>query len=376
MYYFGFVIEQVLGHVTHTRNLQRLIPQDASVQVAWGLPTFETSGISARIPLFNSNWTVRAGLRARRALAEIEREFSQCGQHPDVLFFHTQLTAALSPDWLSRYPSIISLDATPLQMDQLGAVYDHPTSAPWLENLKMRLYQSAFSRAKKLVTWSEWARQGLISEYGVDPDKIVVIPPGVDPALWARKTPLEPAGGALKILFVGGDLDRKGGKILLSAFRRLRDSRAGAPVELHLVTKEDIPAEEGVFTYHAMQPNSPELIELYHASDIFCLPTFGDCLPMVLSEAAAAGLPVISTRVAGIPEVVVDGQTGLTIPVGSDEAVYQALLRLVEDPDLRVRMGKAGAAHVDTYYNASKNANRLVQMMKEIAAGAKEGTTA
>ena len=72
-------------------------------------------------------------------------------------------------------------------------------------------------------------------------------------------------------------------------------------------------------------PNSPELIELYHGADVFCLPTLGDCLPMVLSEAGAVGLPLVSTDVGAISEIVRDGETGLLVPVGDADALAAAL---------------------------------------------------
>ena len=93
-----------------------------------------------------------------------------------------------------------------------------------------------------------------------------------------------------------------------------------------------------------MQANSDPLKQLYFDSDIFCLPTYGDCLPMVLSEAGATELPVVSTDVAAIPEIVQDGETGFIIPPGDAQAITTALRRLVEDPTLRQPAGAAGEA--------------------------------
>lgn len=355
MYNIGFVIEQVLGHITHAHNLQTHVPQDPEVRAHWGLVPYEVQGVASRLPVYRSNWTLRVGIRARRALASIERR-----ARLDALFFHTQVPAMLTLDWVRRIPSIISLDATPLQYDQLGPFYAHSPGAPWVELLKWRLGRTCFDAAAHLVTWSEWARKSLIDDYGISGDKVTVVPPGVTVQDWLRPQPRNAGAETVKILFVGGDLERKGGKLLIESFRTLRP----LGVELHLVTRDRVPAEPGLFVYNALQPNSPALKALYHECDIFALPTFGDCLPMVLSEAGAAGMAVVSTRLAAIPEVVRDGETGLLVPVGDGNALTAALRRLIADPALRLSLGERAVVHVSARYDTRKNSRRLLELLK------------
>lgn len=368
LYHIGFVLEQTLGHITHTKNLQRNIPKDPDVQAYWALPAWETSGLGSRIPLYKSNWTVQAGLQTRRLLSSINRQADL-----DGLFFHTQVPATFASSWLKRYPSIVSLDATPKQYDSLGEFYAHDRGPEWLENWKWRLNNNCFQAADHLVTWSKWAKDGLVSEYEVPTEKVTVIPPGVDLNEWSLPSQsTNRANGAVKILFVGGNLERKGGFLLLEAFRSLRqESLAGtqgetAGVELHLVTRDRVPPEPGVFVYHDLEPNSDQLKNLYQASDIFCLPTYGDCLPMVLSEAAASALPSISTRVAAIPEIVRDGQTGFLAPTGDGASLTAALRRLIADPDLRQRQGAQALELVRRRYDASRNTAQLLELLKQI----------
>ncbi|MCA9935426.1 MAG: glycosyltransferase family 4 protein [Anaerolineales bacterium] len=364
-YQIAFIIEQALGHVTHGQNLRALVPQDTAVQAHWALPEFPVSGLAAKIPLYKSNWTVRAGLRSRRLLRQMARQ-----TRLDALFWHTQVTAVLNPDWLRRIPSIISLDATPLQYDELGEFYAHEPGPAWLERQKWRLNRDAFRAARHIVGWTHWTKEGLVRDYEVPPHKISVIPPGVTVADWLRPTPRAAHTGPVKILFVGGDLARKGGLLLLDAFRTLRERHA---VELHLVTRDKVAAEPGLFVYNNMQPNSAPLKQLYFGSDIFCLPTFGDCLPMVLSEAGAAGLTAVSTRVAGIPEIVQHGETGLLVPAGDTAALTQALEQLVLDGELRRRMGETAVARITAHFDADKNAARLLALLKQVADGTEIG---
>ena len=170
----------------------------------------------------------------------------------------------------------------------------------------------------------------------------------------------------MRILFVGGDLERKGGLVLLEAFRRLRGARrrpAGAgslDVHLDLVTQTHVPTEPGVSVHHGLRANSQPLKDLYHAADIFCLPTMGDCLPMVLSEAGAAGLPLVSTAVGAIAEIVRDDETGLLVPVADADALEGALRRLVADAALRRRLGAGAHALVHAQFDAETNAHALL----------------
>ena len=290
----------------------------------------------------------------------------------DALFFHTQVTAVLAQDWLRKIPGIVSLDATPRQYDMLGSFYAHAAGPDWLERQKWRLNRDCYRSAHRLVTWSEWAAQGLVDEYEVPLEKITVIPPGVNTHAWARPTSRGLHAGPVKILFVGGSLERKGGWLLLEAFRRLRQQMAEPPadesergIELHLVTKDILPAEPGLTVYNHMQPNSAALKQLYHRCDIFCLPTLGDCLPMVLSEAGSAGLPSISTRVAAIPEIVQDGETGLLIPPGDIESLVEALRRLILDAELRLRMGERAIETIRQRFDAEQNTCRLLDLIKQ-----------
>jgi glycosyltransferase involved in cell wall biosynthesis len=355
----GFVIEQTLGHVTHTKNLQAIVPGDPSVRAHWGLIPWSTNRLESRVPLYRSNWTVRAGLRARAALTEMAR-----GTRLRALYFHTQVPAVLATSWVQRIPSVISLDATPMQYDELGEFYAHETGPAWLERLKWRLNRDCFRAARHLVTFAAWTKAGLVRDYEVPADKVTVIPPGVSTREWTRPEPRTQRDGPVRILFVGGDLKRKGGLDLLEAFRSLRSS---LDVQLWLVTADKVTPEPGVVVHGGLQPNSAPLKQLYFDADVFCLPTHGDCIPNVLSEAGAAGLPSVSTRLAGIPEVVRDGETGFVVSRGDVAALTDALRRLVENPELRLEMGARARRHVVENYDAERNTARLLNLLKGIA---------
>lgn len=364
--HIGFVLELALGHAAHAENLKRLLPRagpvDADVlEIDWAV-----HGLAARIPVFNSNWTVRAGLRARRGVARMHRQ-----RRLDSLFVHTQVPAILMSDRMKSIPTVVSVDATPLQYDELGDQYDHRTGSTQVERLKWQANRRCFERAAHIVTWSAWASGGLVDGYGVDPGKITVIPPGVVVSDWAPTARGPERGGPVRILFVGGDLARKGGELLLEAFHELRNEFAigvnPTDLELHVVTNAAVDAEPGVTVHRGLTPSAPELVQLYRDADVFCLPTRADTHAVVLSEAGAAGLPVVATAIAGIPEVVVDGETGFLVPPGDRAALVRALGKLTENRELRRRFGAAGRARVERRFNAETNAAQLVELLGQIA---------
>lgn len=356
---FALIIEQTLGHVTHTQNVRAAVEADGGVSAHWILPTWE----AAAPPLLGRNWTLRTGWQARRGLARLSRQVEL-----DAIFFHTQVPAVLNAGWMARIPSVVSLDATPLQYDRLGDYYEHETGPAWMEQFKWQRNLAVFEQAKGLVTWSAWARQGLATEYGIDPARVTVIPPGVPTEQWRRpdgRRRREP-GEPVRILFVGGDLARKGGRDLLEAFRRLHAQ--GLPVELHLVTRTKVLPAPGIVVYNDLEPNSERLRALYWQSDIFCLPTFGDALPLALAEAAAAGLPLVSTRVAAIPEIVRENRTGLLVEPGAPEALAGALRRLVAEPGMRQLLGQRAQELARQRFDAATNSAELLGLLKEVAA--------
>ena len=364
--HIGFVLERSLGHVTHYDNLARVLPRQPDI-VATLLPIeYAVDGLGARLPLYGTNWTVRAGVRANRAIVRTHRRRAL-----DALFIHTQVPAVLAQRWMAKVPAVVSLDATPLQYDELGAHYGHTPGSGRAEKWKTRANRACLQRAVHVVAWSAWAKQGVVDQYGVPAERITVIPPGVTPSLWNRPVDAPEAPGPLRILFVGGDLVRKGGDVLLEAFARLRAELAAEPgspeVELHLATGATVAPAPGVHVHHGMKPNSPELIALYHAAHVFCLPTRGDCLPMVLSEAGAAGLPSVSTAVAGIPEIVRHDETGLVVPLDDVTALTASLRRLVVDPELRRRLGGNARTLVAEQFDADRNARRLVDLLLDTA---------
>ena len=148
-YEFGFPIGTVSRMRQHTKNVLTNVALAPEVHAHWRLIDFEATGISGRIAVlaYRSNWTVRAGARAYREVARMNRQ-----ARLDALFFHTQVPAILAQRWLRKIPGIVSLDATPLQYDELGMFYKHEQGPAWLENWKWRLNRDCFRSARRSIS--------------------------------------------------------------------------------------------------------------------------------------------------------------------------------------------------------------------------------
>jgi glycosyltransferase involved in cell wall biosynthesis len=97
-----------------------------------------------------------------------------------------------------------------------------------------------------------------------------------------------------------------------------------------------------------------DLRRVYADLDLVVLSSRNEGSPVVLIEALAAARPVVATAVGGVPEVVVDGETGLTVPSQDPDALAEASLRLLREPDLGARLGAAGRRHVYPRYDSSR----------------------
>src|SRR5215207_6576264 len=113
-YRLGFVMEQTLGQVTHTQNLQEWVARDPEVVPTWILISFDVRQPWARTPVVRRNWTLRASLQARARVRAALRT-----QPLDGLLFHTQVTALFAHRLMTRIPTVVSMDATPLNFDTI-----------------------------------------------------------------------------------------------------------------------------------------------------------------------------------------------------------------------------------------------------------------
>jgi glycosyltransferase involved in cell wall biosynthesis len=111
------------------------------------------------------------------------------------------------------------------------------------------------------------------------------------------------------------------------------------------------------------------LIDLFKDADVFALPTRADCLAVVLGEAMAASLPIVTTSVGAHGEAVEDGRNGFIVEPGDSDSLCEALERLVDDAELRRSMGQQARALAEERFDAKRNALKVVELMQSVAGG-------
>lgn len=333
---------------------QAIEPYVKALGHTWRDVTYvEEGGLVERLPL------PRRGKGTLRGILQVSDTLRR-GPY-DALFFLTHNPAVFHPRALGRCPTVLWTDVTPVQLDRQAAHYGHPVhGSRVLEAVKRTAVQTAFRRARFVVGWSSWARRSFVDDYGVPLDKTRVIPPGIDLSRWHLPA-RGPGSGLPRLLFVGGDFERKGGSLLLDVFRKHFRGQA----ELHLVTRDPVSPEEGVRVHRGLQAGTEPLLELYRKASVFVLPTQGDCFSIASLEAMAMGLPVIVSDVGGISDIVEEGKSGYLMPPRDGRVLRESLERLLADPEARSAFGARGRERVETQFDARRCAERIVGLLHE-----------
>lgn len=247
------------------------------------------------------------------------------------------------------------------------------------------------AEADHLVTISEYNRQHIITTCDCPSAQISVVHCGVNLAqMPAVKHPADahaatdvtaagPAHRPLRILSVGSLNQKKGHRYLIEACQRLKaqgvvftcsivgrgaeESNLRALIEkLQLQTEVEL---VGALTNY-------EIIERYQQYDLFVLASVvapngdRDGIPVVMLEAGAQGLPLVSTNISGIPEVVRPHQTGLLVPPADADALAEAILQLAHSPSLRQLLGKNAQSLVQTEFDIDGCTRRLVEIFQGV----------
>lgn len=219
---------------------------------------------------------------------------------------------------------------------------------------------SSFARSQlmKLSPYEHW-------------NKFVVSPLGVDPEVFAPP-PQRRATEYFEILCVGRLTPAKGQHILIDAVEQL--TLEGRKARLRLVGNGP---DETSLREHAARSAARECVvfegainqdrirEFYATADAFCLPSFAEGLPVVLMEAMAMEIPCVTTHITGVPELIRDGLDGLLVAPSDTDALGKALARLMDDAELRQRIGRSGRARVVEHYDLRRNVERLAAIFAE-----------
>jgi len=206
---------------------------------------------------------------------------------------------------------------------------------------------------------------------GISGSKVTVIYNGIECFSPAGLVPRKRAPSPLMLISIGRLSPEKGHNTLLNALAHLNTH--DVPVQLNLVGQGDSQAS---LAERAARPDLTGLVrmlgsrrdvpELLANADIFVLPSDWEGVSMALLEAMAAGLPVVATTVGGTPEVVMDGVTGFLVPPRDPPALANALSILLQDPDLRQRMGEAGRQRAFDLFNIVHTVQQTLSLYERL----------
>jgi len=290
-----------------------------------------------------------------------------------VVLCHGHAVAALAAAPLQRHLGI------PYAMVTHGDIFDRPkgTYDARLTWFYRQVTPPAYRGAHLVVTLSPYMRE-LALRGGAAPERVVVIPNGIEPAEIGLddRAPPPPRAGAVRVelLYVGRLSVEKGVDTLLAAMAILRErafrcrlSIVGAgPLAPALRRQATALRLDEVTAWLGPLPRL-ELGPFYRAADIVCVPSWTEALPTVVLEAMVAGVAVVGSSAGGIPFLIAHGVTGLVCQAKDPIALADALQRLGSDPAAMGRMGEAGRQRVAREFNWPDLGEALAQALKRVA---------
>jgi glycosyltransferase involved in cell wall biosynthesis len=242
-----------------------------------------------------------------------------------------------------------------------------------------RLYRRLFQRGAAFVAISHQMRAQLIG-LGAPAERVAVIRTGIDPDEIPFAARQAPAGGAVRLLTCGRLVEKKGTRYAIAAVARLRAAQPGlsltvigdGPLRADLERQAAAAGVADRVRFLGVQPAERVIAEML-ACQIFVLPCVtaadGDQegVPVVLMEAQASGMPVVSSRHAGVPEVVREGASGYLAPERDVDELARAIATLLDQPERWPALGAAGRQHMLDEFDVNQAAGQLEALYDSIA---------
>jgi len=233
-------------------------------------------------------------------------------------------------------------------------------------------YRNMFTKAAYIIAVSEDMRKQLIN-LGAPADKVILRPCGVNTNLFAHA---QPATSEKILLFVGRFTAKKDPVSLLKAFHHARQSVPDAKLvmigkgELHQLVMKTIDELNLRNSVEVLGWQKPEEVahrmqqaRAYVQHSIFAPNGDSEGSPNSIIEAAGSGLPVVSTRHAGIKESVIEGVTGYLVDEGDWQGMSEYMIKLLNDPELAEKMGQAGRRHILEHYDVEQQMDKIQEIL-------------
>lgn len=254
----------------------------------------------------------------------------------------------------------------PWKREQLGAGYD---LSSWME-------REGLLACDAVIAVSQDMKQDILKAYPIPDSKVTVIHNGVDPEKYHPQDGQESlAKFSIRppfVFFVGRLSRQKGIFDLIEAMKRvprgtmlvLATGKPDTP-EIEDDLRQAVRSSDNLVWIREMLEDS-DLVNLYNEAAVFACPSIYEPFGIINLEAMACETPVVATRVGGIKEVVVDGETGILVPPNDPAKLGEALARVIQDPKAADRMGKAGRQSVLRNFTWDQIAAKTLELYRSL----------
>lgn len=267
----------------------------------------------------------------------------------DILFVASapQLFAYLKLD----IPIIFLTDGT---FYQIQGYYDTwKNFAPFSIRQGIQLDRKAFLKATHIMAASDWAKESAIGDYGVEPEKVSVVPFGANLEFIPTADQLNyMANQPCRLLFLGVEWIRKGGAIALDTYKILKQQGVNAKLLIVGCVPPAPIDDSNVTVIPYLDKNNPadfkRLNDILLHTDILLLPTRAECAGIVFCEASAYGIPSVTTDTGGVSTYIKNDVNGFRFPMGAGPSEYAAYIKnLINNPQLFIQLKHSARAYFD-----------------------------
>jgi glycosyltransferase involved in cell wall biosynthesis len=292
-----------------------------------------------------SRWACEGNSRRARALARAHPGFNAC------LMYGTNYNPQLD------VPTYCCFDATSAQVCR-GAGWEMGNLSARQVEAVISYQQDVFDQCTTICPRTEFAAQSVVDDYGIDRSRICVT--GAGPNYSVDPLPHGPYDGQT-ILFIGREFDRKGGPLILDAFRLVRKSMPKAKLVIIGCSPEI--DEAGVDVVGPIKKDvgggMERMLAHYSQASVFCIMSSFEPFGIVVLEAQSCGVPCVVPKRFAFPEMVVDGVTGRLLAQDDAGLLAETFLDLLGDPAGLAKMGLAGEEHVQANFTWDVAARRI-----------------
>ena len=247
---------------------------------------------------------------------------------------------------------------------------------------RIKLETELYQKASLVFTFSEYARKSVVTDYGIDEDKVATVYAG--PNLKEIPSTPEKDYSNKTILFVGKDFEIKGGPTLIKAFKEVKkevkDAKliiAGPERCAKFPNRTNTLFDFFGITISRPKINLPDLIvkgyvppegvgHLYKDASVFAMPSIQENFGHVFLEAMAYKTPCIGSTSCGIPEIIEEDRTGFLVPPNDYKQLADKLILLLEDENLMKKMGEQGRKRVEKYFTWDLVVDRMAEQLEKI----------